>query len=430
MKITFRSKKGAAASLSILWTTVATLILCLMLGRGVFELFMQKNMAYVASVVPFCIGVACLCFSKPKLEPKWRNVSISLFAILLTAVASAAMTAGLLLNSSALPYLPFYLATPIFMCWGLIVRGDAERRINWPVVVALGGWFLTIVAALDMIRILEMPGGWFAGGLVRPAGPTGSKQHYSIVQAIVAVMCLQFYVWRKARFQLVSFIVFSLMVFLSQGRSGILILMVGCAGTVFAMRRKSDISRLVIALLLIGTVLVGMLVFTPVGEVVGRRVAGMFDTEEGANYKRLEMIQANLNKWSDTNLLIGEWFGSHTQVNTNIRGAQSAGITESSVVMTLLHAGILGLIAYYTPFAFLFSYVRRGSRILASLIIGCFLQSFVYMSLEAVPFIAMLGLLPVIYRNVVPPGLRQVSLAGARKEQKGRRAEIGQVLKS
>jgi hypothetical protein len=255
---------------------------------------------------------------------------------------------------------------------------------------------------------------FYDGGraIIRPASLTGSMLHFPILMSIIGAIILRFE--KKLPLKILGFL-FMLIPFLVFSRSGILISSIACGA--YALRwiiteRNNIWKNLKQAILpvsiLITAVVIISVIFSPLRNYLIAAFGKIFTFHDISNNGRFIIWGKVLDLYSKTNIVIGEMTGYYSNIVKNILGysklldrGSGIGVTESGFLEILTSYGLFGVIAYYSAFtlSFIMIYFHKKEYFLAFVLLGVMIQTFFYQSIEVLPIVFTLSLLPMLARN-------------------------------
>jgi len=234
------------------------------------------------------------------------------------------------------------------------------------------------------------------GGLVRPSSMTGNYLHYPLFIAMLVFVFMEFWSSRKRLVHGLLAGLFALAIVLSFSRSGAMILALGFVAYVFTARRLS--TRIRYVYWGSGLFLAAAAVFS--GTVYAERILGSLSVDAAGNEGRVTKWFQAAELWSDSPLVIGGWTGMYTNVTENFGGG-SAGVVESGFFQQLVSFGVLGVVLFYLIMSQSIRAVDRSHSWLRAGLIGGMLETFVYQSIEVIPFMAIYALTPFISTHLL-----------------------------
>lgn len=400
-------------------------------GRGALELVMPKSTAFIVQGAVLSCSLSILWLLRINRTIWVRNGSRSVLILaslfLFIALISVQVTIDVHPEALPWPYLGVALFT-IFM-WTttcvLEIRGAAVSYFG--VATATTVLLLVGIAMLEQGGAITMPGAANIYGIVRPASITGSKQHYAIAIALLAFVCMEWYWQTGQRRYLLSAAIGAVGSGLSLTRSGPMIVGIGIVyvmwrtlsfrlrGILVRRNGRGQLQHAGSALPTIGMLAlrsqrrrrrviwmfsVVMLVsgITIMGENIQaapyiERILSSVDLEAAGNTGRVKAWLFGYRLWRETSLVVGQYTGIVTNATNRLTAVDSY-IVESSVVQQLLNFGMVGVVLYYAMWFRLLKTVQSSHLWLRAAGVGGLVQSFVYQSIETVPFIVIIGLLP------------------------------------
>ncbi|MCR2825899.1 O-antigen ligase family protein [Microbacterium sp. zg.Y909] len=393
---------GRPATIRPLLAATVFVLLMAVTARGAIETVTGKQPAYAVQLICALLLVGVLRVRATPVPGRARRwgVYVALYALVAGGIASAIITVNTWhLGSIVAPalYIGTFSALGLLLCWGT----DRTRTSDNLRVVAPAG--VAVVVLQVAVGTGQQRLGWsFASGsdqasveaLVRPAGLTGSYLHYPLVLAVLAFML--FGVWMRGRSSLaiLGSGVAVMGVLLSYSRSGMMILAFTLLFALLFSRTASTRLATVIVGLLAGA---GTLLFLQGSPVLDRALSAL-DIESTGNVGRLAQWQAGVEMWTQSPLVLGSHTGLVTNITRNF-GGLSIGVVESSVLQQLLNLGLVGAVAtYWLLFAVVRAipatdiWVRAGAA-------ACLAQTAVYQSIEVLPFMTLLAVLPLAFTS-------------------------------
>ena len=335
-----------------------------------------------------------------------RNITWRSYVTLLLSLSFFALALVSALLTSILHDFHFWVIYLVFNAYLLFVALGSTRLADsliepgaFPKIFLFWGWILFFVATLEQLHLVTMPGYSFASiFLIRSASLTGAFLHYPILMALIAYLTLQWYIVSGHRLYLISGLAFCLAPITVVSRSGIFILFFG----MFIYWVISLLQGKKAALWLTGLLFAGIafLALSPSSEnsVVGSiadRIISAPTMKAAGNVGRIKSWMGALETWSDSNLFVGEYTGTITNSTRNVFENKST-IAESGVLQQLVNFGFLGLLAFYALLLYVGSQIRREHQLLRIVYLAAMTQTLFYQSIEVMPFITLLLLMPWI----------------------------------
>lgn len=380
--------------------TAVFFVLCLtLLSRGVLEVLVGKAAAYAVQLVAMALlAVFLFAVGDPKWRAEARGRLLALYVFSLSMVVSCVLSLWL----SDIDYFAAYVMVMLaFGCW-LAMSSSARflgvRQIAVGPVVAALTYVLVGVAILQQyVGLDQFPGSDRAslGGTVRPASLTGSYLHYPLAVAILLIILAGLYVRQRRRYLLVGATVATCAVLMSFSRSGMMIVALTAAIGLLMLHTLSARLKLVY----LGVVIaVGVLTLAPSSPYVARAMSAI-DPASAGNVTRIQRWGEALGMWLDSPLLFGRYTGAVTNVTENLLGIESL-VVESGLLQQLVNFGLVGAVAFYGLMIACVRAVPRADTWVRAGLIACVIESFIYQSIEVLPFMALFGLVPVIFGAV------------------------------
>ncbi|PUB27779.1 hypothetical protein C8K30_104229 [Promicromonospora sp. AC04] len=368
--------------------------------RGVLETSLGKQVAYVGQALAMLAFVVALLMARGTNRPGQARRVWTVYLFLLVAMVSAAYVT--VVKASAAGWI--YVGVMAFFAVTILVLSSREAEDAGDVPVAfwlgLAGIASVTVGFLQQGQLLldTFPGSDLAsmGGLVRPSSMTGNYLHYPLFIAMLVFVFMEFWSSRKRPVYAVLAGLFAIAIVVSFSRSGAMILALGFVAYVFTARRLS--TRIRYVYWGSGLLLAGAAVFS--GTVYAERILGSLSVDAAGNEGRVTKWFQAAELWSDSPLVIGGWTGMYTNVTENFGGG-SAGVVESGFFQQLVSFGVLGVVLFYLIMSQSIWAVDRSHSWLRAGLIGGMLETFVYQSIEVIPFMALYALAPFISTHLL-----------------------------
>lgn len=390
-------------------------------SRGALEALVGKQGAYVCQALALLAFVAVFLATPGTTRPGHARRVWTVYLFLLVAMLSAAYVTVVRVSASGW----VYVAVMAFFAMTILVV--ASRRIEGagdvPVAFWLGlaGTVSVAVALLQQRGLLldTFPGSDLAsmGGLVRPSGLTGNYLHYPLFVAMLVFVFLELWTVRRRAVHGVLAGLFAVAVVLSFSRSGAMILVLGCAAYVFTTRRTATRIRYVYW----GSGVVLVVAAVLAGTVYAERILSSLSLDGAGNSTRVTKWFQAVELWTDSPLVIGGWTGMYTNVTENFGGG-ATGVVESGFLQQLVSFGVLGAVLFYLVLGQSVGAVDRTHAWLRAGLVGGVLESFVYQSIEVVPFMVLIVLAPFVSTHLLRrpgPGVTRAAWPAASERHRG-----------
>lgn len=372
--------------------------------RGVLEVLFSKPLA-MALQLAGTTGCLTLLLFNAKIALKkgqewWVAASLSFCCI---AIFSAVLTSVIHAFFSWQIYFVFSLYV-LFACLvGVVASRSSLVWLPAPQILLGWGLLLAFVGYVQFVGFLPMPGAsrWM-GGFIRSPSLTGSFLHYPIIISIFAFTAIQWYQLTGKGLYLSAGILFALAPFAVVSRSGMFIVLFTLLLIWISSIRHGSPLALWLGILFTAS-LVGLFsAYCFYQEtLIGKLAMRLFTTSQASaagNSGRITAWKDALELWFSSNLLLGEYMGVVTNSSHHVFGGRSH-VAESGVLQQLVNFGFIGLITYYFVLIMVFREIDPQHKTLRFLFIACLLQTFFYQSIEVVPFITLLALMPLISKS-------------------------------
>lgn len=392
----------------IVWSLGSLAASTLAFGRGIFDAVGLQTLGYVAQ---YGLLGAVMCVAW--LEGFRRRLARS-GAVALAAAATVVFVLAVFLSWFVTLLVRgfveswVYAAVSLFWAWFLfssVLLRQVLQQAPWVKWVVICGAVNAVVGLLQQAAgLVALPGGSWYGGVFRPPGVFGSMQHYSIALALTSLYAGQAYLAMASRWSGIAAVLMSVAVVMSLTRSGYVVLGGGVLGYA-AVRLLRAVGRArvgggarwvaVAAAVAAAAWVVGEATGVPPA-VLGERLVGVFDPLAAGNPERLEAWGKGIDTWATGAVLLGADTGLATQSTRKVFPEAESINVESGVIQQLVNFGIIGTLAFYGLLVALVASVDRGHTLMRAGMIAALLQSMVYMSIETVPYLFLMGVGPAV----------------------------------
>lgn len=352
-------------------------------SRGFVELFFSKSFSYFVAFLGFFIFLMIFFYNtKARVVLRGTTLLLSL-SFIASSFVSLMISLFYGLKIIYTVYLVYPLAIALFF---LLFYSIDTSKIN---VVKLRNTIATVIvllfsiALLEQLHVLHLPGETFTFGVfIRPASLTGSYLHYPLIMILFASIVHTI----DNKLTKISFLGY-LSVFVAFSRSGMMLVSVIICMTILfklhTFKIKLTISMIVYFVLTVFVVIL-FLTYSDVLNLIWDRLISSVNINSAGNPGRIEAWSHGLKIIANSNFLFGNNFGTITNLTVNLTGAKSS-VVESGFLQMLVNFGIIGTTLFYAIFAYMYRYSYH--RIQKGFLIAFVLQSFVYQSIEVLPFI-------------------------------------------
>ena len=368
-------------------------------SRGVLEVAVSKQGAYLVQIIAALAVVIYLRHRSVTLPGSKRSsVYVALFLLVVTGLVSVFVTQGQNAHASSASSVIYLLS---FTAIGLLLAlsSDAIRASDNLRVVAPSALILVISQVMIATAQQFADYSTFAGSdygsfgtLARPAGLTGSYLHYPLVLSVLGIILFGAWLRTGRAIYLIGAGTAIYGILASYSRSGMMILAVTVILGVLLGRTLAV--RIAAGVAVAYLVAITFLLF---GEspVLARALSSV-DFDAAGNARRLDQWSAGLARWSESSLFFGNYTGLFSNVGRNF-GGDSLGVVESSLLQQMLNLGLIGAVAtYWLLFATAASVSRSDTWVRAGLY-ACIFQTLIYQSIEVLPFVALLSIVPLTF---------------------------------
>jgi hypothetical protein len=283
-------------------------------------------------------------------------------------------------------------------------------NVNKAWKIDIGKMIVVLVLLLFGVAIYEqvsntlMPGAWWFGTTVRPASLTGSKQHYSIVLAIITLYLFQYWLILRKKIYLTGFFLGVIGVFLSLTRSGAMILVLAFFPYIcykFYIKHLIKIKTRILVYLLIGLSfgLVFILIYFDVQFFFDRMLSSI-DTKSAGNGERVKAWFRGIDMiLTSNNVIFGQYTGLVTNATRTVTNSKSF-VVESGTLQMLLNFGVIGFLSFYLILFNIYSRIKKNQVFLFFVLFSFLCSTIVYQSIETIPFIVLVSLIPLVSNNI------------------------------
>lgn len=379
------------------------------------ELIMPQLLAYAIQIGAFLALVTAwfilpVAMNRSLTANRDRRVGIALVAlgVFLVAVWASAFLTGV---QRGIPYVWIYCALTSFYGCMIVLFSVGHvpvfGRVHYGVVFSCAVATLVGVATLEQMGYVVLPGHASIDSIIRPASTTGSKQHYSLLLALLGLVLLQYHQRTKKRAYLLAATAAVLGSVASLTRAGPVLFAFAVFWALAISFRHVRARRHATAIV----ILIGVLglVGAAANPTAILRVVSSIDPEAPGNPGRIEAWQTGIELWLAGPIVIGDHAGLVTQSAEKVAGEGASFHVESGVLQQLLNFGILGLVSFYSLFALCYLCIRSEHAWLRAAVVAGAFESLFYMSIEVFPFMLVIALLPVISHAIhmtYPPTTR------------------------
>lgn len=400
-----RANLNSGAQFSSLISPFAVIVfltIFVVTSRGLIEFVVGKQIAYIVQAVAAFVLVYSLR-RRAVVVPGTRRSGnyVAVYAIVLSGLVSSFLTVGRWnMDSAATPLL--YVATFTGLSLLLCLGADADRlsdaiRVVAPVAIVVVVLQIVTATAQQNFGWQLLSGtdyGTF-GDRARPSGLTGSFLHYPLVLAVLGIIIFGAWVRQRSTLLLVATALVLYGILTSYSRSGMMILVLTIV--IAVLTGPTVATRVVSGLGLVFVSAFVLLAFS--GNPVLDRALSSIDLDAAGNGVRLRQWVGGVTSWFDSTLFFGSYTGLVTNISRNFGDASWFGVVESSLLQQLLNLGIVGTIATYWLLVSVARAVPRRDTWIRAGVTACILQTLIYQSIEVLPYIALLAIIPLVFTH-------------------------------
>ncbi|WP_454860206.1 O-antigen ligase family protein [Promicromonospora soli] len=358
-----------------------------------------KGAGYAIQAMALALVVVALWILGPTPTRASARNGAFLYCFTLTSILSGSYVSMFKEFAAAWIYVAVMLLFAVPMWFFSSNYFEAARKINVPFWLGAAGVASVAAATAQQAQLLldVLPGSDLAslGGLVRPSSLSGSFLHYPLFISLVFFVFVQLWSSRRRAIYGLLAAVFAVAVVVSFSRSGAMILIFGIAGFAVTSRNASQRVRFLFA----GISLAMILSLAMRDTIYATRIASSVDLEAGGNAGRITGWMNALELWADSPMIIGGYTGMYTNVTQNF-GEASSGVVESGILQQLISVGLIGAVLYYALMTATIMAVDKRHAWLRAGMLGAVLETFVYQSVEVVPFMIAFLLMPIASMHI------------------------------
>lgn len=368
-------------------------------SRGLLETTVGKDVGYALQAMALALVVVVLGTSGPVSTRTSTRNGILLYGYALAGILSAAYVSIFKGFVAAWVYVAVMLVLAVPMWFFSSHYFEGARKIPVPFWIGAAGLASVVAATAQQAGLLldVLPGSDMAslGGLVRPSGLSGSFLHYPLFIALTFFVFAQLWSSRRRGVYGLLAAVFAVAVVVSFSRSGAMILILGTAA--FAITSTGTSQRVRFLFAGIAAALAVPLFMRD--SVYAERILSSVSLEGGGNADRVASWGRALELWADSPMVIGGYTGMYTNITRNF-GEVSSGVVESGALQQLVSIGLVGTVLGYALMFATFAAVDDRHAWLRAGTLGAILETFVYQSVEVIPFMVAFLLMPLISMHI------------------------------
>jgi hypothetical protein len=389
-------------------------------SRGVLEITIGKSVGYAVQAMALAFVVVALWISRPTPTRNSTRNGVLLYCFALMAILSGSHVSMFKEFTAAWIYVAVMLLFAVPMWFFSSNYLAAVRKINVPFWLGAAGVASVVAATAQQAQLLldVLPGSDLAslGGLVRPSSLSGSFLHYPLFISLIFFVFAQLWSSRRRAIYGLLAAVFAVAVVVSFSRSGAMILILGIAAFAVTSRSASQRARFLFAGISLALVISLLMRDT----VYATRITSSVDLDASGNAGRVTGWLNALELWADSPMIIGGYTGMYTNITQNF-GEASSGVVESGILQQLISVGLIGSILYYALMTTTIMAVDKRHAWLRAGMLGALLETFVYQSIEVVPFMVIFLLMPVVSMHIAgdEPGFWKATVAPAARRPSG-----------
>ena len=399
-------KCGTYIKLNI-YTVMFFLSFLIIVSRGVLQLIFDQQISYFIQACIWAFFILSLhlhCDFKYKKTFKLQIIVLSSVLYIGSMLISALIT----YHGKSYGYLWIYVLVSMYFLFLLIssssVNLEISNKINYNFPILFITLYVSVIGFLEQVSIIDsMPGTWHVLGLVRPASTFGSMQHYAIATAMLSFINMEIFMTTKRKIYFFIALISMFASFFSFTRSGAMIIIIGLLVyfifVIFNAISYKKILKINALILSFAVFITGFILVYFHDTRLVERIFSSIDANEFGNSFRIKAWINGIKLWLDSNML----FGSYTGYITNSTNRLSSGfsyVVESSFIQQLLNFGLVGAVSFYLLLISQYLLVNKKHLFLKSCIIASILQTLVFQSIETLPFMVMITIIPLLSNNL------------------------------
>ena len=368
-------------------------------SRAIAEIYLTKFIGYIIQVILwliFMIFIILGLFTKNRefIADK-EKILIVYFIFIVSVIISSLIT----LNFMMFDLFWIYSGISIFLSSALlisaIVRQVRGSTINFPPVIATIAIIIIAFGIWEQIMGVSLVGAnYFHQEYVRPGSLTGSMLHYPTLISLMAIMLIEIYEQNKKLIYLLIAFMASIASIISLTRSGVMILSLTFAFYYLQAIMQKRVSRFALFIFIFFILLTPVFFYFSENVIISRVISSL-DLDSPGNTARVDSWKSALEMFGDSPILFGKRTGMITNATNRLSTVDTI-VVESSFFQLLLNFGLIGCISFYLLFLSLIRRVDKRHLWLRAAIIAAFCQSFIYQSIETVPFMFTICLIPLV----------------------------------
>ena len=372
-----------------------------------FELIVDKKIAFIIQALSWSLFLIFFHINS-SFKYKSKNKVILAFICLFLYFISIAISSIITYYLKSFDYIWIYMLVSIYFGLLLIspytLNYDRMKNINFQTPIFILTIYIVTIAIFEQLEFIPiMPGSWYVFDIVRPSSTFGSMQHYAITLSILFFINLEIYLNNlKLRYLLASSIAL-IGTIISFTRSGAMILAFGATLyfiiLIYNISIKHKVSKTNLFFLLTFIIISFTSLFFLNETVFIDRILSSLDVNEAGNNTRIGWWEKGVYLWRETNIFFGSYSGYITNATNRLSSGKSF-VVESSVIQQLLNFGLIGCLSFYMLLFIQFFKINKEHLLLKCCMASSILQTFVFQSIESIPFMVTLTLIPILSNNL------------------------------
>lgn len=392
-------------------------------SRGVFQIAVGKTFGYIIQLISLILlAVFWLLYFRKLI---FRQVTIFNYYWIALCLASLSFIFTLLIGTNsfyqALLVFAVNLLNLFFLAIACVIGSNRNHILVKSLIgeefvyklVSIVTVYVCFLALLQYFGIVQFPGFWYVENQLRLSGSLGSKQHLSLLVAVLTSLSLTTLIDKSKFFDLLISSISIFILIISFTRIGYFVFVVNVVVfllfKIFDTRRNSFKSlRFWMFLFLISLTFFAFRVALPeVSDALFIRLFSILDLNDYANEGRFIAMSNALSFLVDTPILISDQLGSASQIPSQVLSMFDFNHYETGINQYLINFGVLFVAVVTIMFLRWWIYFlldKPGRKFSSFLPVSLYLSLFIYMYNEIVPIFVFFPLISML--NVKPPRVR------------------------
>ena len=124
------------------------------------------------------------------------------------------------------------------------------------------------------------------------------------------------------------------------------------------------------------------------------------DTKSAGNGERVKAWFRGIDMiLTSNNVIFGQYTGLVTNATRTVTNSKSF-VVESGTLQMLLNFGVIGFLSFYLILFNIYSRIKKNQVFLFFVLFSFLCSTIVYQSIETIPFIVLVSLIPLVSNNI------------------------------